>query len=453
MMRLFHGSIFRLSFLLAFGGALLLATASVIVILTTPVPLDFPVSTLDVARALRKQPFAQHEVPMAVQDRAQAGFETDKDDPVVTVLIAAIARQARVSRDRVRMTFPRRIGGIAERQFDIARRKYDGQLVKAARMYSDDDRFSPLIFGSFKVAMQLPDGRWRTVARAPAAPQWQYNIAKGISIVLLAMFPLTWWFSRRLALPIRAFGDSANRIGAGSYEEVRVEGTVEIRQAARAMNQMQARIRRQINERAEMLAAIAHDLRTPLARLSFLIGDQPLANRTKIDDEIAEMDKMIGTTMDYVRSEMVEPAREKIDLRLLLESAVDDLTDLGHRAMLHSGPSIVIAADPLMLRRVFANVIGNAATHGKTARVKAFADGGIAHVEIRDKGPGMTDEDIARAFDPFFRAERSRNRDTGGIGLGLAVAKRGVEAHGGTIELANLDDGGLLVSISLPGVA
>jgi two-component system, OmpR family, sensor kinase len=449
MRRFLGGSIFRSSFLLAFSGAFFLAVGALAVVATTPVPFDFPASTLDVVRAFELKPVASQGAPLVVRDTVRPNFENDESD-IARQISATIARQAGVPAAWVQMSFSSSPAGFAQEQFDVARRHYATVLAESARLYGADARFSPLIFGSFKVAIKMPDGQWRTVSRGSTNPQWFHGFAKGLLIALLLMLPLAWWFSRKLAEPIALLGDSANRIGSGRYEDVRVEGPKEVRQAATAMNQMQARIRTQINERAEMLAAIAHDLRTPLARLSFLLAEQPLSNRHKIEEEIAEMDQMIGTTMDYVRSETVEPVREKVDLRSLLESVVDDFVDRGHAAMLHSGPNITISADPLMLRRVLTNVIGNAVTHGLKARVKAYEDADMAIIEVRDEGPGMSDDDIAKAFEPFFRAERSRNRNTGGAGLGLAVAKRGVEVHNGKISLNNKKGGGLIVSIMLP---
>ncbi|OYU14974.1 MAG: hypothetical protein CFE37_07970 [Alphaproteobacteria bacterium PA4] len=448
MIRLISGSIFRSSFVLALSGAVLLACASLGVILTTPVPFDFPVITLDVARALTGQPYAQQGAPLQVEIRSAPGIAAG-EGAVAQVVAAAIARQAHVAPGKVLLELSGANEPLGPRQFDMARRSYEQEMLAAARLYRDDDRFSPLVFGSFRAAMQLPDGRWRVVSRTPSEPQWQYGVAKGILIALLLMIPLAWWFSRALAAPIHALGDSANRIGSGEDHPVRVAGPREVRQAAEALNMMQARIRRNANERAEMLAAIAHDLRTPLARLRFLLADQPLSNHPQVDREIVEMSRMLETTMDYVRGESVRPQRERLDLRLMIETIVDELIDQGCDARLEPGPACTITADPVLLRRVFANVIDNAVTHGGSARISLADEGSQVAIAIADDGPGMADADIARAFDPFFRAERSRNRETGGIGLGLAIAARGVAAHGGSITIGS-NQPGLIVRIGLP---
>ncbi|MGL6289349.1 MAG: ATP-binding protein [Silanimonas sp.] len=453
MIRLFNGSIFRASLLLALGGAGLLALASITVILSTAVPFDFPVATLDVARALRGEALAKQSAPLRIGTVDEAPFDVVRDDPVARVIAASIARQGDFAVERLRVSFGDFPDSAFQRRMDVARRAYEVQLMEAARVYGGDPRFSPLLFGRFRVALQLPDGRWRIVERTPSEPPWQYSMAKGIGTALLLITPLAWWGSRRLSRPIMALGDAARRIGAGSGEEVAVEGPVEVRQVAQAMNHMQARLRADLQDREQMLAAIAHDLRTPLARLAFLLAAEPIAQRERVDAEIAEMNGMIGTAMDFVRSASTPARRDRVDLVSLLQSVCDDWADRGHRAEFSSpgdGIAMIVDGDATLLKRVFDNLVGNAATHGRAAKVSARIDGATVVVDVRDEGPGMTEVDLARAFEPFFRAERSRNRDTGGVGLGLAIAKRGVESHGGHITLRNASEGGLIARVTLP---
>lgn len=447
---LFSGTIFRASFLLALSGALLLALASLVVIATTQMPIDLPVSTLELARALKGEPFTRQGAPLLSSRATQPAIANSAKDPEAQIIARAIARQAGLPVGAVHVSFDGPKGSITQRQFDVARRKYRAQLLESGALYGDDPRFSPLIFGSFQISAQLPSGEWQILSRAPSEPQWQYNVAKGILIALLILIPVTWWFSRQLARPMQALSEVAHRIGRGEKVEAFAEGPHEVRAVAGALNKMQDRIRKNMAERAEMLAAIAHDLRTPLARLVFLAASQSDEVKAKFSEEISEMDRMISSTMDYVRSESIEPVREKIDLRSLLESIVHDFSDMNLPVTMADSVSFVVFADPTMLRRVFENVIGNAVAYGNDARVSLSLESGNAVVSVHDSGPGMEPSALARAFDPFFRGEFSRNQRTGGVGLGLAIAKRGIEVHRGNISLENCATGGLLVIISFP---
>jgi signal transduction histidine kinase len=450
MIHFFEGSIFRSNFLLAFSAASLLALASMSVVATTTVPFDFPVSSLDVARALSGEPVARQGAPIRIRTANSPGFERQFDDAMAAILERAIALQGGLELANVRLSFESSTGKFTQPQFDVARRQYEAQLIDSARRYGDDKRFSPLIFGGFQAAARLPDGRWRIASRTPMQPKWYYSIAHGILTALVLMLPVVWWFSRRLARPIHNFSKVVDRIGKGSFERVKIEGPKEIREAAEAVNSMQARINGYITERTSMLAAIAHDLRTPLARLSFIAADLPKTKKDRVNAEIDEMGKMIADTLDFVQNETVEPAREQVDLSLLIESVIDDFSDRGFAVTLLESVPVTINADALMLRRVLANLLSNAVTYGAKATVSLKSLPEQAIIEVRDEGPGMALAEIARAFDPFYRSETSRNRGTGGAGLGLAIAQSGVKAHGGTITLRNGQFRGLVVSISLP---
>jgi two-component system, OmpR family, sensor kinase len=450
MIRFFEGSIFRSNFLLALGAASLLALASMSVVATATVPFDFPVTSLDLARSLSGQVVARQGTPIQVKVAESPGFERQPNDAMAAMAERAIALQGGLRPGSVRITFDADRKSYTQRQFDVARRQYETQLVDAARLYRDDKRFSPLIFGSFRAAVQLRDGRWRIASRSPAEPQWLYNIGRGILTALILILPLVWWFSRRLAKPIHNFSAVVDRVGKGSFESVKIEGPREIREAAEAVNSMQARINGYVAERTSMLAAIAHDLRTPLARLSFLAVDLPQSKKVRVTAEIDEMEKMIADTLDFVQNETVKPTREQVDLSLLIESVVDDFSDRGFAVTLLESAAVTIDADALMLRRVFSNLLRNAVTYGTKATISLKAANGQAVIEVRDEGPGMTTSEMVRAFDPFYRSETSRNRATGGAGLGLAIAQSGIKAHGGTITLRNGEFRGLVVSINLP---
>jgi len=281
--------------------------------------------------------------------------------------------------------------------------------------------------------------------------EWQQATVNWILASVLLAFPFAWLFSRRLAKPIRAFAQAAERIGRNQLvEPVKLQGPSEIRLAAEALNDMQARLQRYIGERTSVVGAIAHDLRTPLSRLHFHLESAPEALKQKAAEEIAEMEAMIAATLEFVQNEGRRQPSEPIDLGLLVEGVVDDLTDLGHQAEFTNGTTAVVRGDAVLLKRLFANLIINAVTYGNRAEVHVARNNGTVVVDINDEGPGLSDEDMRRAFEPFYRAEGSRNRSTGGIGLGLAIVQSAVRAHGGTVTLSNRTEGGLRARVTLP---
>jgi len=262
---------------------------------------------------------------------------------------------------------------------------------------------------------------------------------------------LAWAFSSRLARPIRAFALAAEKVGRRQQlTPVEVRGPAEIRLAAEAVNDMQRRIAGYVAERTALVGAIAHDLRTPLTRLAFLLASAPEGLRGKAEAQIAEMEQMIAATLDFVADETRVRPHEAVDLALLVEGVVDDLADTGRDVALAAAAPATVSGDPILLKRLFANLINNAVTYGERATVTLSAAEGWAAVEIADAGPGLAAQDLERAFEPFYRAEGSRNRATGGIGLGLAIVKAAARRHGGDVTLSNRAEGGLSACVRLP---
>lgn len=213
---------------------------------------------------------------------------------------------------------------------------------------------------------------------------------------------------------------------------------------------MQERINSLLRERTEMIAAIAHDLRTPLTRLAFRLDDLPSPLNEKVSADIQEMKSMISLALDFIRDRSQSLMRERLDFRLLVESVVDDQQDVGHAVSLAEGPSIISEGDPLALRRVVMNLVDNAIKYGNCARLQLSTTADMCQLDIDDEGPGISESLQKRVFEPFFRIESSRNRHTGGVGLGLAFARAIVQEHGGDISLRNLKQKGLRVTIKLP---
>ncbi|MCS3747414.1 two-component system OmpR family sensor kinase [Xanthomonas arboricola] len=310
----------------------------------------------------------------------------------------------------------------------------------------------PLLDG-FTAALQQPDGRWRTVEspRRRLSAEFKTHIVLLFLAGLLANVPLAWWFSRALSAPIKRFAEAADRLGRNPHAAaLQRSGPPEIVRAADSFNAMQARLNRLINERTHMVAAIAHDLRTPLARLSFRLDDLQPPLRDKALADIDEMKAMISAALDFIQNDRHRGERAPLDLRLLVESVVDNATDIGADAALLPGPTITLDGDPLALRRAVMNLLENALKYGKCARLQLTRDGEDGVLWIDDDGPGIDPTQREQLLLPFVRGESSRNRGTGGIGLGLSVAHSIVLAHGGDLRLDNRAHGGLRVTVRLP---
>jgi signal transduction histidine kinase len=229
-----------------------------------------------------------------------------------------------------------------------------------------------------------------------------------------------------------------------------LDGPAEIQNAASAFNEMQARLNRYVEDRTTLVAAIAHDLRTPLMRLGLRLENAPAELRTACEADIRDMEQMIAAVMAFVRDMNRPSRRQRLDLRALAQSVTDGFDDEGASVTLHDGPPLVIEGDAAALKALLVNLVGNAVKYAGGAEIALAAEDNMAVIAVSDRGPGMTQEDLDRAFEPFFRAERSRNRDTGGIGLGLASVRAVARAHGGEAQLVNRPEGGLLARVTLP---
>lgn len=315
-------------------------------------------------------------------------------------------------------------------------------------------RGEPFFFDRAIAAARI-GGEWRAI-RVPDRPliaQWQIRMAVGFGFAFISLIPLAWLFARWMARPIRAFADAADRVGGDSSAPMIPEhGPAELRVAARALNAMQSRIAEQMSERQAMVAAIAHDLRTPLSRIAFRIEGADDKLREPIQRDIDQMKAMISATLDFVRGNVQEGVREPVDLRALLLALVEDEVQVGRPVHWAHGPqeSFPVSGDRVALRRMIQNLIDNALKYGTEVEVDLRREDGTARIVIADRGPGLKAEDIEAMFAPFVRRDPSRNRETGGAGLGLAIARAIARTHGGDVTLAARKGGGLIATIALP---
>jgi len=395
-----------------------------------------------VAAVLKGEPREKEEReergrPLAITDQATAP-EPRKGMESEASLTHAFAERMDVPDTSVRLYFePDPAGGIP---FSRPRRPI-------AVRHGETLFFSPIVAG-----VQVGD-HWRVAAspKSPLIAPWQRRMLLWLVLSAVAMVPLAWIFARAMARPIRRFAEAAERMGADpGSPAIAEEGPAELRTTARALNGMQARISGYVTERTEMIGAIAHDLRTPLARIAFRIETAPEPMREKVIADVEQMRAMLAATIAFVRGIGGDRQRIEVDLAALLGAIVEQDEDMGWAVALGRIEAVQVRGDPLMLERLFQNLIDNGVAYGGEVEVALTIAEGRAVVAVTDKGPGLSADMLLRAFQPFVRGEPSRNRATGGIGLGLSIARTIAEEHGGTITLANRAGGGLEARVTLP---
>jgi signal transduction histidine kinase len=269
----------------------------------------------------------------------------------------------------------------------------------------------------------------------------------------VAIVVFSWWASGWITAPLSAFARAAERLGLDvKAPPLAEDGPEEVRVAAHAFNQMQTRIRSFVDDRLRMLAAIAHDLRGPITRVRLRVEQMAIDDETqrKILADLDEMAQMVESSLAFARDEAATEASQPVDLAALLVTICDDAVDAGHPAEFAFDGRFVYPGRPLALKRLFANLVDNAVRYGQSATVRVSAGLHDLQVIVEDEGPGIPESEMGNVFKPFFRIERSRNKRTGGIGLGLATARTIARAHGGDVVVANRPEGGLRATVTLP---
>jgi signal transduction histidine kinase len=309
-----------------------------------------------------------------------------------------------------------------------------------------------MVLGDFTAAVRQADGRWVVVRSSPEPfpTDWQ----KRTLLLLLAGFavvaPAGFLFARRITAPLKRFSEAAERLGRDPHApQMTLKGPAEIGAAAEAFNDMQGRLKRYIDDRTAMVGAISHDLRTPLARIRFKMEAAPRPLKDTVLSDIAQMEQMIQGVLTFIRNESTPRHRERLDLLSLVECVVDDAAMVGGDVEIFDSVPVTVDGDAAALQRLFVNLVDNAVKYGGQARIRVGHEDGQAVVEIDDAGGGLSADDLERVFQPFYRADASRNLDAGGIGLGLPIARSTARAHGGDVELIAAERG-LRAKVTLP---
>lgn len=309
--------------------------------------------------------------------------------------------------------------------------------------------------GCEALLVTLTDGaQIRLSVLPPRPPPLRPNpeILSYAMLFLIIIGALAWVVSRMTVRPLKQLAEAAIELGDDIDRTPLPEnGAREIRLAAAAFNAMQTRIRHHIQQRSRILAAITHDLQTPLTRLRLRlekVSDTEL--RTRLIDDLAAMQTMVKEGLDLARSMDSAETAKRLNLDSLVDSVCADAIDAGEQVSLKGGANVSLMARPVALRRCLTNLIDNAVKYGGHADVAVSREHSLAVIRIRDGGPGIPQEELEKVFEPFYRLENSRSRQTGGTGLGLTIARNIVEQHGGTIELRNHPESGLEVKVTLP---
>jgi signal transduction histidine kinase len=326
------------------------------------------------------------------------------------------------------------------------------RLPVAIHERTDLGRSNSTSEGKAVVDAVLPDGQRIafTIADYPVGAG-NGPISILISIVLVAGF-VSVWTARHLAAPIREFAGAAERLGVDlTAPPLAVRGPQELRATIQAVNRMQSRLQRFLEDRTQMLAAISHDLRAPLARLRLraeLVADGEQQN--KMFDDLEAMNAMIESTLAFARDDARQEPRRLVDLGVLVGDVCEDFGDVGGKVSYAGGRGIDVSCRPTLVRRAVANLIDNAVKYGAGARVEILYDTDRAVIVVDDDGPGIPREEHERVFAPFYRREPARDPAKAGVGLGLSIARTVAREHGGDVTLRNRTNGGLSAVIELP---
>ncbi|MFY9351396.1 ATP-binding protein [Sphingobium sp.] len=304
------------------------------------------------------------------------------------------------------------------------------------------------------LAVEYEPGRWvvaqaRGGDRSPRFLPWL--IGQTLILYIIVLAPLV-WIGRRMARPMRQLTGSAQQFArTGAADPVDERGPGDVRDLTMAFNAMRARIIAMLDEKDRMLGAIGHDLRTPLASLRVRAESvEDEGERARMSQTIDEMNRMLEDILSLARAGRSTESAQKVDLASLADAVVEDFIELGSPVDLADSDRAVAFVRPQQIRRALRNLIENAIVYGDRAHVSVSREGGTIRIAVADDGPGIAQDRMAEMLEPFTRLEGSRNRETGGAGLGLALVRAIMAEHQGELRLANRPQGGLEASLILP---
>ncbi len=300
--------------------------------------------------------------------------------------------------------------------------------------------------------LQLPDGSWLYFGMHHAGGKWEFTLGRmGLALIpVLALLIAAAMLIRRTLGPLRDLTRATEQFGLSDRVEVEEAGTVDVRRLIQSFNAMQERIHRLIDERTETLAAVGHDLRTPLARVRLRLDNLADENAAQtIGADVAEMSAMIDSLLAFLGGERDPEPPVHSDIAVTIATIADAFQDQGADVVYQGPDHLEMALRPMNIRRAIGNLVENALHYGQRARLSLHRDGQQVVIRVDDDGPGIPDDRLADVLKPFTRLDTARQRNTRGLGLGLAIVDRAVDQEGGLFSLANRREGGLRAEIRL----
>lgn len=325
---------------------------------------------------------------------------------------------------------------------------------RVLRLNADTDRALPRDT-HVKTALRLRDGSWLTLKTKIRAAPWAVLLSSvgsafilGLGVIAAAALVL-----RNLSRPLRALAEAADKVGQGAHVRIAEHGARDLMLVAKAFNAMQDRITGLLRARTEALAAVGHDLRTPLARLRLRAGFVKDAEaREALEADVDEMTTMLDSLLAYLGGqEDPEPPR-RTDLAAVAMTVIADAADADRPATYAGLDHLPVQARPLSLKRAISNIVENALHYGGDAALTLTREGDTAVVAVEDNGPGIPEAELAEVLQPFHRLDSARARNTAGLGLGLTIVQQILQREGGALVLKNRPQGGLRVELRLPAL-
>ncbi|WP_300528809.1 ATP-binding protein [Maricaulis sp.] len=429
--------------------ALLVQAANIIALVTTPTPSLAQLSLQQASAIVADMTLAEAlDIPVSEQSQPPAGRRDE-------TLEAIWSQRLDVAPDRVQIVFIRNTRIELVQQHDVHHGlprllDYEG-LPQAANIEPEMVvalENTPLPY--MLAAYQRVDGSWVVIGeQATFWSGWRLRLVFIFIATLVVLMPLAWFAANLTARPLRELARQVLASGSRDLSGSSVGGTKEVQAVAQAIDDLRDRLDAQLADRERIVAAMAHDLRTPLTGLRLRAEQAPPAARDRMVEDIERMEAMIADVIDYSHSRQQRQS-ERLDMAELARACAEEAALSGPASFDTDSAPVWVQGDQMKLRRAITNLIGNAQKYGGMAAVTLRVEGDRLALCVDDDGPGIPEADFDRLMEPFQRGEASRNRSTGGAGLGLTVARDVALYHGGALVLSNRPEGGLRAILDLP---